>query len=159
MWAFAISLFSLLLLVVSTVILWRKMREDLIEKCVVVGLYASVVAVILYFLSVVACKATTGFMPTYSLGERIGYITKVSEKGMIFVTWEIEMQLGTGDQAALQAPEQFCVQDSNVQEQLRHMLGKKVVVSYRQWLVVPYRVGSASKEILSVTAGEEDRKR
>jgi len=74
-----------------------------------------------YFVWILICLplaygifSLTGAYPHYSIGERNGYITKISISGVVFKTNEGEMQIGTGQQAALQAPFAFSVADTAV---------------------------------------------
>lgn len=92
---------------------------------------------------------TSGAMPEYSRGQRIGYVTKVSHKGVIWKTWEIEVQMGAGEQAALQAPHRFSGGMIDTFD-LKSYMGKRVVVDYREWLVLPYSIGSSGYEILDI---------
>lgn len=111
-------------------------------------------AVILYVLSFFAfvpvCCATGGLLSGYSDGEREGYITKISVKGIIWKTNEIEVQVGTGEQAALQAPHQFSVVDQAVLASVKANVGKRVKIRYVQWLLQPYSRGDSGYEVTSV---------
>lgn len=100
-------------------------------------------------------KITTGLMPGYSEGERIGYVTKLTSKGVIWKTWEGEMQMGTGELAALQEPFHFSVIGSELWFELRHSQGKRVRLEYRRWLVMPYHVGSSGYQILDIEILED----
>lgn len=93
-----------------------------------------------------------GLMSEYSVGERNGYITKISEKGVVFRTHEGELQLGVGQQASLQEPFTFSVSDHKVLKQIQDAAGKnqRIKLHYRQWLVMPWRVGDSGYEITKV---------
>ena len=94
-------------------------------------------------------RMTSGLCPNYSVGVREGYITKVSRKGVIWKTWEIEVQVGTGEMAALQAPHEFSVDETMINS-VEANLGKRCRVSYTEWLLMPYRIGSSGYEITKV---------
>ena len=98
-------------------------------------------------------KLTGGVWSNYADGEQVGYVTKVSHRGLVWKTWEVNVQIGTGDLAALQVPMEFCVQP-DLSGQLKDLLGKKVTVQYRQWLIVPYSIGDADREIVSISPRE-----
>lgn len=110
---------------------------------------------ILYFplafvLAVVACKATIGAMPNYATGERIGEVVKVSEGGLVWRTCEVEALVGSGDQATFRSPVEFCVTDAAIRAELESNIGSRYHFTYRQWLMVPWSVGSADREIVKV---------
>lgn len=75
--------------------------------------------------------------PHYSEGERIGIITKISEKGFIFKSWQGEMlMIVTG---TIQ-PEKFEFSvDPSVVSSVKEAMykGIKVSLSYHQWLLNP----------------------
>jgi hypothetical protein len=91
-----------------------------------------------------------GIMPTYAEGVREGYITKFSKKGFLWKTWEGQIQVGTGEQAALQAPHDFSVSDAELAAEIRSRLGKRVVLHYRQWLVMPFSVGESGYDVVKI---------
>ena len=97
-----------------------------------------------------AC-ATGGMIPDYSNGVREGYITKLSKKGVIWKTWEAEMQIGSGEMSALQSPFAFSIKDDEMAESVRKNLSKKVTLEYRQWLLMPYQIGGSGYEATALT--------
>ena len=111
-----------------------------------------VVAAIFAFPTVIGLKFE-GLLPGYSTGARTGYVTKLSQKGIIFKTWEGEMQLGVGQMASLQEPYKFSIRDPELLEQLQTVAGKnkRVTLSYREWLIQPMRYGDTTYEITGVT--------
>ncbi len=88
----------------------------------------------LYF---VACSCS----PNYSEGERIGVVTKISRKGLLFKSWEasalIALPASVGSNVE---PERF---DFNVDESAVQMVqeaaanGKRVKLIYHQWAISP----------------------
>ena len=64
-------------------------------------------------LCIFLIPATGGMLSGYSEGIREGYITKFSEKGIIWKTYEAQIQIGTGELAALQAPFAFSIERHN----------------------------------------------
>jgi hypothetical protein len=73
---------------------------------------------------------------TYSEGHRAGVLIKFSKRGVIFKTYEGELnQGGTGNvpnTAQFNAIWEFSVKDEAVAEQLRKLEGRKVSVHYQQ---------------------------
>lgn len=99
-------------------------------------------------------KSTTGFWPNYSIGERVGYVTKISlQKGIIWKTTEGQMQLGSGQLAALQEPFSFSVVDKDLILKIQESAekGLRVKLGYTQWLLMPFKFGESDYIITSLT--------
>jgi hypothetical protein len=73
---------------------------------------------------------------SYSEGERVGYVQKLSRKGWICKTWEGELAMVTMPGAI---PEKFyfSVRGEAVAAQLNKALGKRVGLKYTQHLGLP----------------------
>jgi hypothetical protein len=73
---------------------------------------------------------------SYSKGERVGYIQKISQKGWVVKTWEGELQMMPVPGAL---PEKFIfsVREDSVAQKLNGAAGKKVSVYYEQHKGVP----------------------
>jgi hypothetical protein len=73
---------------------------------------------------------------TYSKGTRSGILTKVSERGFIFKTYEGEMNVGgfsQGDGTIMPASIfKFSVPEKKIYEKLEAAQGHKIVVHYKQ---------------------------
>ena len=95
---------------------------------------------------------TSGLKPDYSTGVREGYIVKLSEKGVIFRTWEAQLQLGSGEQASLQNAWEFSIprKDAELYAAAQAALGKRVRISYREWLIQPYSCGNSDYDALTL---------
>jgi len=96
-----------------------------------------------------------GFGEKYAEGERIGYIVKESKKGLIFKTYEIEVQMGSGQQASLQPAVNMSVSKQEVIDLIPSNLGKAVRVKYNQWLIQPITKGGSKYEVTEVNLVEE----
>lgn len=79
--------------------------------------------------------------PNYSDGSRIGIVTKLSHKGLVFKSWEGEMLVALPvDVAGTTQPEKFTfnVDPGAINEVERAMQeGKRVELIYRQWALGP----------------------
>jgi hypothetical protein len=90
-----------------------------------------------------AYTVTAGCGSTYSEGERTGVIVKFSRKGIIFKSWEGQINLGSAsvDQGGVVIPAsfEFSVTDGIVAQKLldAQRNGKRVTLKYNQWLVKP----------------------
>jgi hypothetical protein len=73
---------------------------------------------------------------TYSSGERVGYVQKLSKKGWLCKTWEGELTMAPIPGAI---PEKFffTVRDEAVAELINQGLGKRISVAYQQHKGVP----------------------
>jgi len=73
---------------------------------------------------------------TYSKGQRSGYLTKISRKGVLFKTYEGQLNLGgisTNDEAGLTGNLwSFSVWNDKVYEELQKYDGERVTLHYRQ---------------------------
>lgn len=148
MWAFIVL--GILLCAGAIVIWMATYQESIGESLVIIGGWLLLGGFLGGLIAIWMAKATTGFYPGYSDGERIGYVTKVSYKGFIWKTYEIEVQIGTGDQAALQKPHRFSTTDKALADQLLSNMGKKGRFHYQEWVLVPFSVGSSDYELTKV---------
>ncbi len=73
---------------------------------------------------------------SYAEGERSGWVQKFSKKGWLVKTWEGELALVTMPGAI---PEKFyfTVRDDSVAARVNAIMGKRVVLHYRQHVGVP----------------------
>lgn len=93
---------------------------------------------------------TGGFFANYSNGQRIGFITKATTKGIIFRTNEIDMQMGSGQQASLSPHFECSVTDTKTFDEIQGKLGDEVKITYREWLIMPYWMGKSGYEVTKV---------
>ena len=98
---------------------------------VVVGLLALVV--------IVGAKGCGGVYSDYSTGERSGRLHKISKKGLLCKSWEGQILIN--DLGGMNPKENFwefsCMDDS-LGKQMEDLSGKRVKISYRQWLIGPW---------------------
>lgn len=88
-----------------------------------------------------------GCQSNYSNGTRVGVVTKLSEKGVIFKSWEAQAVQGgvrmTSEGAAVANVFDFNVDPQMVEEVKKAMnSGKPVKLTYHQWLIRPMSIGS-----------------
>lgn len=91
-------------------------------------------------------------MPNYSDGEKSGYITSLSKKGIMFKTWEGSMNMGgmrkevDSEGIAHMVPNtfEFTVHDEKIVKELTSKMetGGFVTLLYDKWLVHPFSVDS-----------------
>lgn len=87
-------------------------------------------------VSIFAAWAWITLHYSYSMGERAGYVQKISKKGWLCKTWEGEMAItafpGTAPQVFA-----FSVRDDAVAERIQRAAGQRVALNYEQHKGVP----------------------
>ena len=80
----------------------------------------------------------------YSNGDRSGIVTKLSQKGLIFKSWEGEMLVALPEEVAgTTEPEKFAFnvsQEAVDKVKAAMASGKRVTLVYRQWAIAPITV-------------------
>jgi hypothetical protein len=94
------------------------------------------IAVTLLVLTAIAAGYIAVCGMTYSDGTRSGILTKISRKGLLFKTYEGELNIGglnQGDGTIMPATIfLFSVRDKVIYDDLEKLQGRKVVVHYQQ---------------------------
>jgi len=73
---------------------------------------------------------------SFSSGERVGYVQKISQKGWLVKTWEGELQM-LPVPGAIPDKFIFSVRENSVAQKINGTVGKKVSVVYEQHKGVP----------------------
>ncbi len=93
---------------------------------------------------------------SFSDGNRVGFVTKLSRRGYFFPTWEGELQLGgispDGGGAVSAATWSFSVASDEVAEAIRKAMenGKRVQLHYKEFRARGWRWGSSDYNIVEV---------
>lgn len=103
-----------------------------------------------------ALFSSIGCTVPYSEGQRTGNVVKFSLKGIIWKTWEGELQLGG---AAAISPEnnfQFTVEEMAMVNEIREALhaNKTVTLHYEQYFITPPWKGETNYFIKGVASSE-----
>ena len=87
----------------------------------------------------------------FSDGDRVGLVSKLSNKGLVFKSWEGEMILG-GTSDGVANVWRFHVNDTNVVRQIQESMGSgsRVKLHYNQWALAPLSQES-DYDVTSVT--------
>lgn len=72
----------------------------------------------------------------YSIGERAGWLQKISYKGWLCKTWEGELSMVTIP-GALPEKFYFTVRDNAVAAEINRLMGARVTLSYEQHVGIP----------------------
>ena len=88
---------------------------------------------------------------TYSQGESVGFVQKLSYKGWICKTWEGEQIRALAVMPAIPEKFAFTVRDSTVADQINASIGQKVVLQYEQHKGLPTCFGETAYFITKVT--------
>ena len=100
----------------------------------------------------------TGVPIHYSDGDRTGVVVKLSKKGLIWKTWEGQMNLGAmstdGGGMAVPSTFEFSVADENVVKQIQEAAktGSRITLHYDQPLILPFSKGSSKCLVVSTDA-------
>jgi len=154
-----ISVVSLIILVLGAIVSYKFVYKDTQEvffSVLLGGVVALLLGFTLLIVDVFVLNLTTGFFDGYSEGERIGYFTKISRKGVIWKTWEAQIQVGTGKMAALQEPQPLSIINENLIQEIQENIGRKAKVQYTQWLIMPYHIGDSGYLVTGIEWMEED---
>lgn len=91
-----------------------------------------------------ALLAVSACGENYSNGERAGVVTKLSEKGLIFKSWEGELLVALPiGVAGTTQPEKFpfnVAPEAVAQVKAAAFSGKRTVLTYRQWAIAPLTI-------------------
>jgi hypothetical protein len=93
---------------------------------------------------------------TYSQGESVGYVQKISYKGWVCKSWEGEQVRALAVMPAIPEKFAFTVRDAAVADQINASIGKKVVLEYQQHKGLPSCFGDTEHFVTKVTPINED---
>ena len=88
---------------------------------------------------------------TYSKGESVGFVQKLSYKGWVCKTWEGEQIRALATLPAIPEKFAFTVRDDAVADQINQHIGQKVVIEYEQHKGLPSCFGETEHFITKVT--------
>ena len=92
---------------------------------ILLGVFVAIPALVFALWSWIALSYS------YSVGNRAGYVQKLSEKGWVCKTWEGELSMVNVPGAA-QERWLFSVRDDSVAAQIRESMGHKVALRYQE---------------------------
>lgn len=106
--------------------------------------------------SIVLCAMLFAPGCDYSEGTRSGTVQKISKKGLIWKTWEGELNLGalrSSESAVSPATFSFSVSDEDVVRRLERCerSGQRVTLTYKEFVLRGYKYGSTGYDILDVS--------
>ena len=121
------------------------------------------IAVSLSAVAAVAIQCCGGLNIEYSEGSRSGVIQKLSKKGVIWKTWEGELNLGYNDsridsegrQTIAPAVFEFSCSSNDAAKSLREaeQAGRRVTVDYKQYILRGWDKGGTSYDVTKVHDG------
>ena len=88
---------------------------------------------------------------TYSKGESVGFVQKLSYKGWVCKTWEGEQVRALAVMPAIPEKFAFTVRDDAVADAINKQIGQKVVIEYEQHKGLPSCFGETEYFITKVT--------
>jgi hypothetical protein len=98
--------------------------------------YAALVIIVLVVIAAAAAWTWLALTWSYSSGERVGLVQKLSKKGWVCKTWEGELNMVVLPGAI---PEKFyfTVRDDAVAEAINRLAGKRVSLQYEEHRFIP----------------------
>lgn len=110
----------------------------------------SFIGLVLSALIVLGLYLVFAYQFTYSKGESVGYVQKLSYKGWVCKTWEGEQVRALAVVPAVPEKFQFTVRDNTVVDQINAHIGQKVVLEYEQHKGLPECFGETQYFITAV---------
>ena len=108
-----------------------------------VGLMVTAVAGVVVYLLV-------AYHFSYSKGESVGFVQKLSYKGWVCKTWEGEQIRALATLPAIPEKFAFTVRDDAVADQINAHIGQKVVMEYEQHRGLPSCFGDTEHFVVKV---------
>lgn len=102
------------------------------------SLIGSLILAVVLVTAVFAAYTWVTLNWSFSRGERVGYVQKLSQKGWLVKTWEGELQM-LPVPGAVPEKFEFSVREDEIAHKLNAAVGKKVSVYYEQHRGVPTR--------------------
>ena len=87
---------------------------------------------------------------TYSRGESVGFVQKISYKGWLCKTWEGEQVRALSVVPVMPEKFEFTVRDSGVVDKINQHIGQKVVLEYEQHRGLPRCFGDSEHFVIDV---------
>ena len=87
---------------------------------------------------------------TYSKGESVGYVQKLSYKGWVCKTWEGEQMRALANMPTIPEKFAFTLRNTAIADQINAHIGQKVVLEYAQHRGLPECFGETQHFIESV---------
>lgn len=96
---------------------------------------------------------TGGLYEKYGIVRQTGYITNLSFRGVVYKTYEGELQKGVGEQATAEENFKFSATDPKVVTELQYYLGSKrrVQLECKQWFCMPFKNGDTDREVIKIS--------
>jgi hypothetical protein len=116
------------------------------------------VSALAFLTSFVGCA---GCGEHYSEGMRTGVLVKFSQKGVIWKSWEGQLNLGgvtQTDKGAVPTVWEFSVTDPSIAEHLQKNVGKTFTIQYHQWALGPVFQDSDYTARTAVLTSENEKK-
>jgi hypothetical protein len=110
----------------------------------------SLIGGVLALLLLAACYLLFAYHFTYSQGESVGFVQKISYKGWLCKTWEGEQVRALAVVPAIPEKFEFTVRDASVVDKINQHIGQKVVLEYEQHRGLPRCFGDSEHFVIDV---------
>lgn len=112
--------------------------------------FRSLIGLVLVALFGVVAYLLFAYHFSYSKGESVGYVQKLSYKGWVCKTWEGEQVRALATMPAIPEKFAFTVRDDAVADQINAHIGQKVVMEYEQHRGLPSCFGETEHFVVNV---------
>jgi hypothetical protein len=112
--------------------------------------FRSLIGLVLVALFGVVAYLSFAYHFSYSKGESVGYVQKLSYKGWVCKTWEGEQVRALATMPAIPEKFAFTVRDDAVADQINAHIGQKVVMEYEQHRGLPSCFGETEHFVVKV---------
>ncbi|MBU6224637.1 MAG: hypothetical protein KGP13_07375 [Burkholderiales bacterium] len=116
----------------------------------------SVIGLALTALLLLGSYLGVAYYYTYSEGESVGFVQKLSYKGWVCKTWEGEQIRALASLPAIPDKFFFTVRDDAIADQINKHIGQKVVMLYQQHRGLPTCFGETEYFIVAVRPAPAD---
>jgi hypothetical protein len=147
----------LIIITISIITYFKSKTYNCLENSILTFIILSMFTGIL--LTLVILPMTNGLMEDYGEINQTGVLTNLTNKGLIWKTYEGELQKGTSNNSTVNRPFSFSVTNKDMIRKLKSYLGSKKIINIKckQWLCMPFKRGSCDCEVIDVIEMEEEK--
>jgi hypothetical protein len=140
---------TLIVMVLCLVAVWKVIRRLEREDFFPAVFFTFIAALLAAFLYV-PLAAFEGVYPGYGTGERVGIVAKVSKKGVIWKTWEIDVLVSSENVSVPGVSFSCSTPDDEMGHEFVANIGRRCVLGYDEWFIGKYANGSEGHIVRSV---------
>jgi len=140
----------IIITVVMCIIVYKDGGYERLSDTIMIG----IICIILFWilLGLLIFPMGRGLHKDYGIVNQTGLLTNLSKQGVIWETFEGELQKGVNDQSTVSKPFMFSTTNEKIIKQLQSYLGsnKTIQLTCQQWYCMPYSRGNTDVEVISI---------